>query len=108
MTCMCPVGGGYSVQRNQSPVEIPVNGHIQTLVNPPGNFKARYYASARLPEDPDEWFKGAAENKGTWWDHWIKWIGARSGGERPAPKSLGSELYKAGERAPGLYVRESH
>ena len=84
------------------------SGHIQSLVNPPGNFKARYYVGARLPEDPDEWAKGAAENKGTWWDHWIKWIGARSVGERPAPKSLGSDLYKAGEPAPGLYVHERH
>jgi len=84
------------------------SGHIQSLVNPPGNFKARYYVGARLPESPDEWLKGAAENKGTWWDHWIKWIGARSGGERPAPKSLGSDLYKAGEPAPGLYVHERH
>jgi polyhydroxyalkanoate synthase len=84
------------------------SGHIQSLVNPPGNFKARYYIGSRLPEDPDEWAKGATEYKGTWWDHWVKWIAARSGGERPAPKSLGSELYKAGEPAPGLYVHERY
>ena len=84
------------------------SGHIQSLVNPPGNFKARYYIGAKLPEDPDEWVRGAAENKGTWWDHWIKWLAARSGGERPAPVSLGSERFKAGEPAPGLYVHERH
>jgi polyhydroxyalkanoate synthase len=84
------------------------SGHIQSLVNPPGNFKARYYIGAKLPEDPDEWVKGAAENKGTWWDHWIKWLAARSGGERPAPASLGSERFRAGEPAPGLYVHERH
>jgi polyhydroxyalkanoate synthase len=84
------------------------SGHIQSLVNPPGNFKSRYYIGTRLPNDPDEWAKGATENKGTWWDHWIKWIAARSGGERPAPKSLGSDLYRAGEPAPGLYVHERH
>ena len=84
------------------------SGHIQSLVNPPGNFKARYYVGSKLPEDPDEWLKGAAENKGTWWDHWIKWIAARSGCERPAPKSLGSEQFKPGEPAPGLYVHEHH
>ncbi len=84
------------------------SGHIQSLVNPPGNFKARYYVGTRLPEDPDEWAKSAVENKGSWWDHWIKWLAARSGNERPASKSLGSELYKAGEPAPGLYVHERH
>ena len=60
------------------------------------------------PEDPDEWVKSAAENKGTWWDHWIKWLAARSGDERPAPASLGSERFKPGEHAPGLYVHERH
>ena len=84
------------------------SGHIQSLVNPPGNFKARYYIGQKLPENPDEWVKGAAENKGTWWDHWIKWIGARSGGEKLAPVSLGSERFKPSEPAPGLYVHEHH
>jgi polyhydroxyalkanoate synthase subunit PhaC len=84
------------------------SGHIQSLVNPPGNFKARYYVSAKQPDNPDEWLKGASENKGTWWDHWIKWIAARSGDERAAPKSLGSDHYKPTTPAPGIYVHEHH
>ncbi|MDO8432130.1 MAG: alpha/beta fold hydrolase [Candidatus Binatus sp.] len=84
------------------------SGHIQSLVNPPGNFKARYYVGGKLPENADEWLKGASENKGTWWDHWIKWVGARSGEERPAPKSLGSDRYKPTTPAPGIYVHEHH
>jgi polyhydroxyalkanoate synthase len=84
------------------------SGHIQSLVNPPGNFKARYYVGTQLPANPDQWARSAVENKGTWWDHWVKWVAARSGAERPAPKSLGSETYKAGEPAPGLYVHERH
>jgi polyhydroxyalkanoate synthase len=84
------------------------SGHIQSLVNPPGNFKARYYVGSRLPEDPDEWMKNASEYKGTWWDHWIKWMSARSGGERTAAKALGSERYSPGEPAPGIYVHERH
>ena len=84
------------------------SGHIQSLVNPPGNFKSRYYLNPKLPEAPDQWLKGAAENKGSWWDHWAKWMGARSGGEHPAPSALGSERFKPGEPAPGLYVHEQH
>ena len=84
------------------------SGHIQSLVNPPGNFKARYYINQRLPDDPDQWLKGAAESKGTWWDHWIKWLTARAGWEKPAPARLGSERYQPGDPAPGLYVHERH
>ena len=76
------------------------SGHMQSLVNPPGNFKARYYIGSRLPEDPDEWAKGATEHKGTWWDHWLEWIAARSGNERPAPKTVGSELVQSRRTSP--------
>jgi polyhydroxyalkanoate synthase len=84
------------------------SGHIQSLVNPPGNFKSRYYTGSRMPEDPDGWLKGAAENKGTWWDHWVKWMGARSGWEKDAPRLLGSEHHQPTDPAPGLYVHERH
>jgi polyhydroxyalkanoate synthase subunit PhaC len=83
------------------------SGHIQSLVSPPGNFKSRYFVGAQTPDDPDEWLRGAAENKGTWWDHWIKWIIARSGNEKAAPASLGSARYKPMEAAPGTYVHET-
>ncbi|HEY6394615.1 MAG TPA: alpha/beta fold hydrolase [Candidatus Binataceae bacterium] len=82
------------------------SGHIQSLVNPPGNFKSRYYLNPKPAGDPDRWLKGATESKGTWWDHWIRWIGARSGGERPAPESLGNSSFPPSDRAPGLYVHE--
>ncbi|MGH7947834.1 MAG: alpha/beta fold hydrolase, partial [Candidatus Binataceae bacterium] len=82
------------------------SGHIQSLVNPPGNLKSRYQMNGKLPEDPQAWLMGASERTGTWWDNCIKWIAARSGGERPAPTSVGSGEHPPLDRAPGVYVHE--
>jgi polyhydroxyalkanoate synthase len=84
------------------------SGHIQSLVNPPGNLKARFYINQRLPQDADAWLRGATENKGSWWDHWLKWLSARSGEDLPAPKSVGGNGYTPSDPAPGTYVHERH
>ena len=84
------------------------SGHIQSLVNPPGNLKSRFFVNPRLPQDPDAWLKGATETKGSWWDHWLKWLSARSGEDRPAPTTLGGNGYQASDPAPGTYVHERH
>ena len=82
-------------------------GHIQHLVNPPGNPKAHFRTGPVAGPDPDSWLSGAVKQQGTWWSHWAEWVLARSGDERPAPKTLGSERHPAIEPAPGRYVRES-
>ena len=84
------------------------SGHIQSLVNPPGNLKARFYINQRLPQDADAWLRGATENKGSWWDHWLKWLSARSGEDLPAPKAPGGNGYTPTDPAPGRYVHERH
>jgi polyhydroxyalkanoate synthase len=84
------------------------SGHIQSLVNPPGNLKARFYINQRLPRDADAWLRGATENKGSWWDHWLKWLSARSGEDLPAPPSTGGNGYTPSDPAPGTYVHERH
>ncbi len=81
------------------------SGHIQALVNPPGNPKSRFLVNRALPEAPDEWLAGAAERVGTWWDHWLDWLAKRSGDERRAPRRLGSSSHPPIDPAPGLYVR---
>jgi polyhydroxyalkanoate synthase subunit PhaC len=80
------------------------SGHVQALVNPPGNPKARFLTNATLTEDPDEWLAMATERQGTWWDHWLDWLAARSGDERRAPRRLGSTSQPPLDPAPGLYV----
>jgi len=80
------------------------SGHVQALVNPPGNPKSRFLTNDALPEEPDEWLAGAAERQGTWWDHWLDWLAGRSGDERRAPRRLGSTSHPPLDPAPGRYV----
>jgi len=82
-------------------------GHIQSLVNPPGNPKAVFWTGAgSLPRDPEEWLASADKHTGTWWTHWADWIIAQSAGTKAAPSRLGSAEHPPLEDAPGCYVRD--
>ena len=82
------------------------SGHIQALLNPPGNPKAKYFKSeARPPASVDKWLSShAREHAGSWWPLWLEWLQKRSGALKAAPKSLGSRKHPAGDPAPGTYV----
>jgi polyhydroxyalkanoate synthase subunit PhaC len=81
------------------------SGHIQAIVNPPGNAKATYLTRpGSPPAEAKDWLDGADEHSGTWWEHWTAWLTARSGDERPAPERLGSAEHPPLEPAPGRYV----
>jgi polyhydroxyalkanoate synthase len=82
------------------------SGHIQSIVNPPGNPKARYYLNPDLSLSADQWLEGAVATPGSWWDDWLKWYEAHGGGLRDAPASLGSEKHPPGDPAPGRYVHQ--
>jgi polyhydroxyalkanoate synthase len=82
------------------------SGHVQSLLNPPGNPKARFFVSDELPATADQWLAGARERAGSWWEHWREWLAARSGPLGPAPAALGSERYALRMPAPGRYVLE--
>src|SRR5271165_6041260 len=82
------------------------SGHIQSLINPPGNPKAKFFLGRHLAATPETWLAAAEEVSGTWWDHWRPWIAARSAEMRPAPHVLGSERYRPEMKAPGSYVLE--
>ncbi|HKC44225.1 MAG TPA: alpha/beta fold hydrolase [Burkholderiales bacterium] len=83
------------------------SGHVQSLLNPPGNPKARFFVNPALPATSDEWLAGAAERTGSWWDYWREWLIARSGPLGPAPAALGSTRHPPGVPAPGRYVGEA-
>jgi polyhydroxyalkanoate synthase len=81
-------------------------GHIQSLVNPPGNAKATYFAGGKPGPDPQQWLAESEKVTGTWWEHWTEWLLEHSSDEVPAPKKLGGGGHAPGDQAPGLYVRD--
>jgi len=82
------------------------SGHIQSIVNPPTNPKAKYFLNATLPDDAEAWLASATEHPGSWWEHWSKWYAQHGGGDISAPKTLGSAMHPAGDPAPGRYVHQ--
>ena len=83
---------------------LSTSGHIQSLINPPGNPKSRFFTNKHLPSDAVEWLEAAEESKGTWWDHWIEWLQSRSGNSIQANELPGSRQFQPICDAPGEYV----
>ncbi len=85
------------------------SGHMQAILNPPGNPKAKYYVQkgdGALPATAEEWLQGAEEQAGSWWPFWLEWLQQRSGGKKAAPKKLGAKGFAVTDPAPGRYVLE--
>ncbi|SNR24269.1 polyhydroxyalkanoate synthase [Blastococcus mobilis] len=82
------------------------SGHIQSLVNPPGNPKASYWTGGEPGPDPHAWRASAEQHTGSWWEPWAEWMLERSGDEVPAPTASGSSAHPPLEPAPGSYVRD--
>ena len=80
------------------------SGHIQSLLNPPGNPKAKYFTNPEFPEMADDWVANAEQVDGSWWTRWDEWLSERSGEMKPSPKSLGVKAYPPITKAPGEYV----
>ena len=81
------------------------SGHIQSILNPPGNPKANYVENLKLSSDPRAWYYDASHVEGSWWPEWLAWIQARSGVQRETLTALGNQNYPPMEAAPGTYVR---
>lgn len=82
------------------------SGHIQALVNPPGNPRASYLTNEDNPDDVEEWYASASRNAGSWWEDWARWTAERSGDLRPRPRRLGNRTHPVLDAAPGRYVHE--
>ncbi|MEM1196469.1 MAG: alpha/beta fold hydrolase [Pseudomonadota bacterium] len=85
------------------------SGHMQAILNPPTNPKAKYFVQkkrGKLPPTADEWLQGTEEVKGSWWPFWMEWCQARAGKKIAASAALGNKSYAPQEDAPGLYVIE--
>jgi polyhydroxyalkanoate synthase subunit PhaC len=81
------------------------SGHIQAILNPPGNPKAKFFRSPKAPpKTPEAWLKQTEEHAGSWWPFWMGWLKERSGATIAAPKSLGSKANPPIGKAPGDYA----
>jgi polyhydroxyalkanoate synthase len=80
------------------------SGHIQSILNPPGNPKANYLESGKLSGDPRAWYHDAQRHDGSWWPQWLSWIQEHAGEQRETLVALGNPHYPALEAAPGTYV----
>lgn len=79
-------------------------GHMQSILNPPGNKKSEFWTGGTLGADPEAWRKSAEHHPGSWWPHWHAWLHERSGALKEAPAVLGSTDYPELSPAPGTYV----
>jgi polyhydroxyalkanoate synthase len=82
------------------------SGHIAGVINPAAKNKRSYWTNDQLPASADQWFAGATEKPGSWWNDWSNWLETQGGPQVAAPKSPGNKTYKAIEPAPGRYVKQ--
>ncbi|MCM8740116.1 class II poly(R)-hydroxyalkanoic acid synthase [Pseudomonas koreensis] len=82
------------------------SGHIQSILNPPGNPKSRYMTSEGMAPNADEWQENSTKHTDSWWLYWQAWQAERSGNLKKAPLKLGNKTYAPGEASPGTYVHE--
>jgi polyhydroxyalkanoate synthase len=81
------------------------SGHIAGIVNPPSAKKYHYWTNDALPATPDEWFAGAKQNPGSWWEDWQKWMDRQNAGVAKVPaRKPGDAKLKILEDAPGSYA----
>jgi len=82
------------------------SGHLQSLLNPPGNPKAWYVKGVANQKDADEWTKTGEKKEGSWWLDWAQFMKERSAEEIVAPVAPGNATYKPLGPAPGTYIFE--
>jgi polyhydroxyalkanoate synthase len=80
------------------------SGHIAGIVNPPSAGKYGFWTNDAMPEEPDDWQKGATAREGSWWNDWQAWVSALNGDERVPARAPGDGKLAAIEDAPGSYV----
>ena len=76
------------------------SGHIAGIVNPPAAKKYHYWVNDALPKTAEEWFAGANQIPGSWWEDWQAWIERLNG----AAKVAARVPQNAVEDAPGSYA----
>ena len=81
-------------------------GHIQSLINPPGNPKRKFFSNPETPPDCEQWLAQAEEHPGSWWPHWVEWQRNINAETKAAPTTFGDSDHPELAAAPGTYVHE--
>jgi polyhydroxyalkanoate synthase len=84
------------------------SGHNAGMINPPAANKHGYWINDAAPADAEAWLAGAEQKAGSWWPEWQGWLDAAAADEKVKARKVGSGKLKAGEAAPGSYVRVRH
>lgn len=82
------------------------SGHLQSLLNPPGNPKSWFMKAPAKADSAEAWSETAQKHEGTWWLDWAQFLKKKSGPEVKAPTEAGSTENPALGPAPGTYVFE--
>ncbi len=82
------------------------SGHLQSLLNPPGNPKAWFVKGKCSSEDADKWAETGEKHKGSWWLDWVEFLKGNADKEVKAPKQQGNKSYPVLGDAPGTYIFE--
>ena len=80
------------------------SGHIAGVINPASSDKYGYWLNPNNSPNPDDWFKGAVKQEGSWWPDWLAWLQPHTGPQVPA-RTPGDGKLKPVEDAPGSYVK---
>ncbi|MEE9375361.1 MAG: alpha/beta fold hydrolase [Rhizobiaceae bacterium] len=83
------------------------SGHLQSLLNPPGNPKSWYLKGTASRKNADTWAKSAEKHEGSWWLDWAEMLKKKSGKQVKAPTKAGNKEYPPLGEAPGTYIFEA-
>lgn len=81
------------------------SGHIAGVINPAGKNRRSFRVAGDLNGDARHWLETSVEQSGSWWRDWAAWLEDHKGGEKAAPRVLGSQNFPPLEPAPGRYVK---
>ncbi|MER2603141.1 MAG: class I poly(R)-hydroxyalkanoic acid synthase [Candidatus Competibacter phosphatis] len=80
------------------------SGHIAGVINPASSDKYGFWLNSNTPPNPDDWFKDAVQQEGSWWPDWLTWLQPHAGPQVPA-RTPGDGKLQPIEDAPGSYVK---
>ena len=62
------------------------SGHIAGVINPASSDKYGFWLNPNTPPNPDDWFKDAVQQEGSWWPDWLTWLQPHAGPQVPAAR----------------------